>query len=376
MAPSSLPHQDSSVYYLDALYCQEEQAWEEEEVEEETKDNDENSSFIRNDNGFVLPAFLMEQDLFWENDELMSLFTKEKEMISDNLLSKLESDPNLVRARKESIQWMLKVNAHYSFSPLTAVLAVNFLDRFLSSFHFQNDKPWMTQLISVACITLAAKVEETQVPALLDFQVEDSKYVFEAKTIQRMELVILSSLHWKMNPVTPLSFLDHIIRRLGLKSNLHWEFMQRCQLLLLSIISDSRFVCYLPSVLAAATMLDVINRIEPCNAKEYHDQLMGVLQIDKDKVDECVELILECTAPSDYNVVNRKRKYESVPGSPNGVMDANFSSDSSNDSWIATESVAVASPKPSSFKKSRVQIQQLRLPSINRVAVELLTSPR
>ncbi|KAI3922421.1 hypothetical protein MKX01_006110 [Papaver californicum] len=374
MAPS-LPQQDS-VYYLDALYCQEEQAWEEEV--EETKDNDENSN-IRNNNGFILPAFLMEQDLFWENDELMSLFTKEKEIISsyqDNLLTKLESDPNLVRARKESIQWMLKVNAHYSFSPLTAVLAVNFLDRFLSSFHFQNDKPWMTQLISVACITLASKVEETQVPLLLDFQVEDSKYVFEAKTIQRMELVILSSLHWKMNPVTPLSYLDHIIRRLGLKSNLHWEFMQSCELLLLSVISDSRFVCYLPSVLAAATMLHVINRIEPCNAKEYHDELMGVLQIDKDKVDECVELILECTAPLDYNVANRKRKYESVPGSPNGVVDANFSSDSSNDSWVVNESVAVASPKPSFFKKSRVQIQQLRLPSINRVAVELLTSPR
>ncbi|KAI3975245.1 hypothetical protein MKX01_040101, partial [Papaver californicum] len=67
--------------------------------------------------------------------------------------------------------------------------------------------------------------------------VEDSKYVSEAKTIQRMELVILSSLDWKMNPVTPLSYLDHIIKRLGLKSNLHWEFMQRCELLLLSIIS-------------------------------------------------------------------------------------------------------------------------------------------
>ncbi|MCL7048068.1 hypothetical protein MKW94_010617, partial [Papaver nudicaule] len=60
-----------------------------------------------------------------------------------------------------------------------------------------------------------------------------------SRTIQRMELVILSSLHWKMNPVTPLSFLDHIIRRLGLKSNLHWEFMQKCQFLLLSIISGT-----------------------------------------------------------------------------------------------------------------------------------------
>ncbi|MCL7051624.1 hypothetical protein MKW94_020427 [Papaver nudicaule] len=361
------PDSASFLHYnnLDALYCQEEQ-----EVEPELEDNISSTK-----NGFLL---LMEQDMYWENDELVSLLSKEKEIIStyqNNLLSKLQSDPNLAQARKESIQWMLKVNSYYSFSPLTALLSVNFLDRFLSSncFHFQNDKLWMIQLISVACITLAAKVEETQVPALLDFQVEGTKYVFESRTIQRMELVILSSLHWKMNPVTPLSFLDHVIRRLGLKSNLHWEFMQKCQLLLLSIISDSRFVWYLPSVLAAATMLHVINRIEPCNAKEYHDQLMGVLQIDKDKVDECYELILECaTPPSEC-----KRKYESVPGSPNGVMDANFSSDSSNDSWPGvTESVAEAPPPRTLFKKRRVQIQHLRLPSINRVAVELLTSPR
>ncbi|KAJ0091148.1 hypothetical protein Patl1_14745 [Pistacia atlantica] len=34
-------------------------------------------------------------------------------------------------------------------------------------------------------------------------------------------------LKWKMHLVTPLSFLDHIIRRLGLKNNLHWEFLRR-----------------------------------------------------------------------------------------------------------------------------------------------------
>ncbi|KAI8017255.1 Cyclin-D3-1 [Camellia lanceoleosa] len=44
------------------------------------------------------------------------------------------------------------------------------------------------QLVAVACLSLAAKVEETQVPFLLDFQVEESKFIIEAKTIQRMEL--------------------------------------------------------------------------------------------------------------------------------------------------------------------------------------------
>ncbi|KAM1304597.1 hypothetical protein ACFX1Q_022946 [Malus domestica] len=97
---------------------------------------------------------------------------------------------------------MLRVASTYSFSALTAVLAGDYFDKFLSSLQLQADKLWITQLAVVACISLAAKVEETQVPLLLDFQVEDSKYVFEARTIKRMEILVLSTLQWKMNHVS------------------------------------------------------------------------------------------------------------------------------------------------------------------------------
>ncbi|KAL7254510.1 hypothetical protein ACSBR1_008812 [Camellia fascicularis] len=58
--------------------------------------------------------------------------------------------------------------------------------------------------------------------------VEESKFVFEAKIIQRLKLLVLSTLQWKMNPVTPLSFVDHIVRRFGFKTDLHLEFLWRC----------------------------------------------------------------------------------------------------------------------------------------------------
>lgn len=38
---------------------------------------------------------------------------------------------------------------------------------------------------------------------------------------------------------------------------------------------------YLPSVIAAATMLHVINGVEPCLRAEYESQLLGILGIDK-----------------------------------------------------------------------------------------------
>ncbi|KAK4340209.1 hypothetical protein RND71_041671 [Anisodus tanguticus] len=273
MAIEHNEHQEvSQSFLLDALYCEEqEDKWGEDLLYDEHQQVSQSSS--------LMPLLLLEQDLFWEDEALLSLFSKEKE--THCCVESLQNHPFLCSASVDAVGWILKVNAHYGFSALTAILAINYLNRFLSSLQYQKDKPWMIQLAAVTCLSLAAKVEETQVPLLLDFQVEDAKYVFEAKTIQRMELLILSSLKWRMNPVTPLSFLDHVIRRLGLKNNVHWEFLRRCESLLLSVMADCRFVRYKPSVLATAIMLHVIHQVEPCNAVDYQNQLLGVLKISK-----------------------------------------------------------------------------------------------
>ncbi|GMN35076.1 hypothetical protein TIFTF001_005064 [Ficus carica] len=339
--------QDSNpAFLLDALYC-----WEDQELVEESYDSFDSLHYYNNNNiksNPPPPLILLEQDLVWEDEELISLLSKEK---TNDLCKTLGTNPSLAEARRKAVEWMLKVIAHYSFSALTAVLAVDYLDRFLVSFKFQTEKPWMTQLASVACLSLAAKVEETQVPLLLDFQVEESKFVFEAKTIKRMELLVLSTLEWKMNPVTPISFLDYIIRRLGLKDPLCWEFLKRCENIILSVIADSRFMAFLPSIVATATMLHVVDSIEPCLQVEYQNQLLGILGVDKDKAEECCKLISElassCIGQSKYK---RKIGHVVVPGSPNGVMDVSFSSDSSNDSWAVAPSSVSSSPEPLSKK--------------------------
>ncbi|KAF7811018.1 cyclin-D3-1 [Senna tora] len=318
-------------------------------------------------------------DLFCEEDEeLNSLFSKEqkeKEAFSFHL------DSCLLMARREAVEWMLRVNTHYGFSALTSILAINYLDRFLFSFKFQREKPWMIQLVAVTCLSLAAKVEETHVPLLLDLQVEDSKYVFEAKTIQRMELLVLSTLKWKMHPVTPLSFLDHIIRRLGLKSHLHWEFLKRCENLLLSTLSDSRLVGWLPSVLATAIMLHVIEQMEHNDhGTEYKKQLLSLLKISKEKVEECYEGIVEvCSKKEGYD---KKRKYEKIPESPNAVFGSESDASNSNHhSWTAlgssssSSSLCSSSPQPL-FKKTKLHHQQqcMNLLPLNMVAVTIVAS--
>ncbi|KAE7999652.1 hypothetical protein FH972_004058 [Carpinus fangiana] len=275
-------------------------------------------------------------------------------------------------ARKGAVDWILTVKAHYGFSALTAVLAVNYFDRFASSRTFQREIPWMSQLAAVACLSLAAKVEEIDVPLLLDLQVGESKYVFEAKTIQRMELLVLSTLKWRMNPVTPISFFDHIIRRLGLKNHLHWEFLWMCERLTLSIIADPSVMSYVPSVLATATMLRVIEDIEPYNPLEYQNQLMSVLKVSKEIVRGCYKLILEfCDSSNESWAVATS---DSLAPRPEFPFKRSRAQDSSNESWAVVSSSS-RTPEPP-FKRSRAQDQQMRVPSLNRVSVGVLSSPR
>nr|BAH15074.1 cyclin D3 [Ipomoea batatas]GMD02666.1 cyclin-D3-1-like [Ipomoea batatas] len=352
---------------FDALYCEEEQ-WG--EVLDSEGSGSEVSEIPRKEDSDSPVLFLLDQDLCWEDEELLSLFAKETD-------THLSFEASLSIPRTQAVRWILKVNAHYGFSPLTPTLAVNYLDRFLSGLQYQEDKPWMIQLAAVACLSLAAKVEETHVPLLLDFQVEDAEFVFDAKTIQKMELLVLSTLKWRMNPVTPLSFLDHITRRLGLKNHLHWEFFTKCESLILSFMPDSRFVRFLPSVLATATMLHVIHQLEPSNAVDYQNQLLGVLKISKEKVNDCYELIKELSSTA-----SNKRSYSNLlcllhdPNSPSAVIDAVLScGESSNDSW------GLETPPPEQrrplYKRPRVEEQQMRVPPLmTRVFVDAIASPR
>ncbi|KAK4795293.1 hypothetical protein SAY86_013287 [Trapa natans] len=318
---SSEPNQEQEkpLFLLNALYCEEGQRWEEEQEGGGMVENGLEEDCLGNGRkpSSLLPILLFSQDLLWEDEELLSLFSKEEALPQEWGLASADS---ISLVRGDSVEWMLRASAHYGFSALTSVLSINYLDLFLSRFRLQSDKPWMIQLVAVACLSLAAKVEETYVPLLLDLQVGDVRYLFKAKTIQKMEVLVLSTLRWKMHPVTPLSFLDHIIRRLGLWGGVHWEFFRRCEVGLLYVVSDPRSVGYLPSVLGTATMLGTMEEMEPCNHMDYKSQLLSVLPMDKEKLEGCYQLIKGIIPPeaeivSKSVISSNKRKFDQIEGS-------------------------------------------------------------
>lgn len=68
----------------------------------------------------------------------------------------------------------------------------------------------------MACLSLAAKMEEQNVPTLSDFP--GKEYSFEINVIKKMELLVLDSLEWKMGLVTPFAYLHYFVKKLSLES--------------------------------------------------------------------------------------------------------------------------------------------------------------
>ena len=73
--------------------------------------------------------------------------------------------------------------------------------------------PWAARLLSVACVSVAAKMEECRAPALSEFDAGGG-YEFCSASIRRMELLVLSTLGWRMGAVTPFDYLTCFSSRL------------------------------------------------------------------------------------------------------------------------------------------------------------------
>lgn len=316
-----------------SLYCAEDAlGWD---------DDEESASFYQDQEHHELhdpaPGHMGDQQLWDNGEELKALAEKERHYVPRHgYMETLETNGSEARARQDAVSWILKVHAHYGFSLATVVLSVNYLDRFLSTTSLQEDKPWMTQLAAVTCLSLAAKVEEIEVPLLLDLQVEDAKYIFESRTIQRMELLVLSSLQWRMTSVTTLSYIELVTPMLGLKSPHRWIFTMRCNDLLINTLKDLRFLGYPPSVVAASIMAYAIREMEHTNANKNEKTLVDALSTNKEAFDGCIALLSMESSSSLNNSfsVGLKRKcinssgHIPIPCSPNGVLDATFSCNS------------------------------------------------
>lgn len=174
-------------------------------------------------------------------------------------ISRLSHQPVDAAARAESVAWILKVQRYYGFQPLTAYLSVSYFDRFLFSHRLPKMNGWPLQLLSIACVSLAAKMEEPLVPSLLDIQVEGAKIIFEPRTVLRMELLVLRVLEWRLRSISPFCYLSYFAVKVDPTGTCSGFLTSRATKIILSVIQETSLLEYRPSCIAAAAILCAAN---------------------------------------------------------------------------------------------------------------------
>ncbi|KAL2242132.1 UNVERIFIED_CONTAM: Cyclin-D5-3 [Sesamum indicum] len=173
-------------------------------------------------------------------------------------------------ARLDGIHYILRTREVLGFGVQTAYLSVTYLDRFLSRRSVDAEKSWALRLLSMACLSLAAKMEESVVPALSEFCLGD--YNFESSVIQRMELLFFAN-----------KFFDNSSPRNG---------VSRTMDLILGSMKYVKIMSHRPSVIAAAAALFVLDQELTIDALKLKiSDLTGSYDIDN--IISCYNLVQE-----------------------------------------------------------------------------------
>ncbi|XVE70190.1 hypothetical protein DITRI_Ditri10aG0052600 [Diplodiscus trichospermus] len=177
-------------------------------------------------------------------------FQKKESLVHSNFLK---------YARLDAIKWILKTREVFGFRLQTAYLSVIYFDGFLFKRSVDTEKSWVIQLLSMTCISLAAKMEEIQVPTLSELKTQFKEVTFGSRVIERMELLVLNTLEWKMNSITPFAFLPFFISKIC-KESPPDHFMSRTVQFILAIMKEINLMEHRPSIIAAAATLRALDQ--------------------------------------------------------------------------------------------------------------------
>lgn len=108
------------------------------------------------------------------------------------------------RMRAILLDWLIEVCEVYKLHRVTYFLAVDYLDRYLTS--QKNVQKTHLQLIGIICLFVAAKVEEIYPPKIGEFAYVTDGACQESDILQH-EILLLQALGWSISPVTPIGWL-------------------------------------------------------------------------------------------------------------------------------------------------------------------------
>ncbi|NXM31589.1 CCNA2 protein, partial [Oxyruncus cristatus] len=176
-------------------------------------------------------------------------YLREMEVKCKPKIGYMRKQPDITNSmRAILVDWLVEVGEEYKLQNETLHLAVNYIDRFLSSMSVLRGK---LQLVGTAAMLLASKFEEIYPPEVAEFvYITDDTYT--KKQVLRMEHLILKVLSFDLAAPTINQFLTQYFLHQQTDAKMESLSMYLGEL---SLIDADPYLKYLPSVIAAAAFL-------------------------------------------------------------------------------------------------------------------------
>ncbi|XP_009603726.1 putative cyclin-D6-1 isoform X2 [Nicotiana tabacum] len=225
-----------------------------------------------------------------ENDTVSALFAAESDHMPSFFSFKSTDIPFFIRRHAFSLISQFS----YNLDQFTTYLAVNYIDRFLSKQPVPGNKPWIVRILAIASLSLAAKMRSISL-SLFDFQ-RDEGLIFDSQSIQRMEVLILTTLNWRLRSITPFAFLQFFESLFELsESSLSQILKDRATDIIFSSHYEVKLFEYKQSILAASALLCAAHELVPQQFSFFLDAVSKWEHINKDELLNCWELMRDVT---------------------------------------------------------------------------------
>lgn len=167
----------------------------------------------------------------------------------------MKKQPDITNSmRAILVDWLVEVGEEYKLQNETLYLAVNYIDRFLSSMSVLRGK---LQLVGTAAMLLASKFEEIYPPEVAEFvYITDDTYT--KKQVLRMEHLVLKVLSFDLAAPTINQFLTQYFCHQSVGKRVESLAMYLGEL---SLVDSDPFLKYLPSQTAAAAYILASNTV-------------------------------------------------------------------------------------------------------------------
>jgi len=160
--------------------------------------------------------------------------------------------------REKIVEWCFQVVDHCDMDRDLVFIAMSFFDRYLSRYSVDET---LTQLVAMTCLYLAVKVHSSKKISISSI-VSLSRGFFRLDQVVKMEMCIMKSLNWYLNPPTPSTFVDILhpmMLELTEDEDSMAEIKDLAKYLLELSVCDGYFINKNPSLIAHAAITAAMN---------------------------------------------------------------------------------------------------------------------